>query len=225
MYNMLLVEDEERILFANKIILERKGGYNVQTATTLAEARKCVQENPPDIILLDVMLPDGSGLNFLEELRQGENSNIPVLLLTALSKSSDELKGIVSGGDDYITKPYNNDVLLGRIEMVLRRTYSMPDTLSIGSIKIDTAAKKAFFNDEDMGLAPKEYSLLELFVQQPEKIMSAEHLYEKAWGQKMLGDDTTLRKTISVLRTKLLESDTGYTITASRGEGYYLEHV
>ena len=221
MYNVLLLEDEERILFANKIILERKGGYSVQTAVNLAEARKCVQDNPPDIIVLDVMLPDGNGLDFLEELRR--DKNIPVLLLTALSESGDELKGIAAGGDDYITKPYNNDVLLGRLEMVLRRTYSMPDTLSVGGVKIDTAAKKAFFNGEDMGLTPKEYSLLERFAQQPEKVMSADYLYEKAWGQKMLGDDKTLRKTISSLRTKLLELDTGYTITVSRGEGYYLE--
>ena len=119
MYNVLLVEDEERILFANKIILERKGGYTVQTAMNLTEARKCIQENPSDIIILDIMLPDGSGLDFLEELRR--DKNIPVILLTALSESSDELKGITAGGDDYITKPYNNDVLLGRIEMVLRR--------------------------------------------------------------------------------------------------------
>jgi DNA-binding response OmpR family regulator len=178
MYKVLLVEDEERILFANKIILERKGGYAVQTAMNLAEARKCVQENRPEIIVLDIMLPDGSGLHFLEELRR--DKNIPVLLLTALSESGDELKGIAAGGDDYITKPYNNDVLLGRIEMVLRRTYSMPETLSIGGIKIDTAAKKAFFNGEDMGLTPKEYSLLERFAGQPEKVMSADSLYEKA---------------------------------------------
>jgi len=223
MYKVLLVEDEERILFANKIILERKGGYAVQSAVNIAEARICVQENQPDIIVLDIMLPDGSGLDFLEELRR--DKNIPVLLLTALSESSDEVKGIAAGGDDYITKPYNNDVLLGRIEMVLRRTYSIPETLTIGGIKIDIAAKKAFFNDEDMGLTPKEYSLLERFVQQPEKILSADNLYEKAWGQKMLGDDTTLRKTISALRTKLLELEAGYTITVSRGEGYYLERM
>ncbi|MCL2204419.1 MAG: response regulator transcription factor [Defluviitaleaceae bacterium] len=223
MYNVLLVEDEERILFANKIILERKGGYNVQTAVNLAEARKCVQENQPDIIILDIMLPDGSGLDFLEELRR--DKNIPVLLLTALSESGDELKGIAAGGDDYITKPYNNDVLLGRIEMVLRRTYSIPDTLTIGGIKIDIAAKKAFFNGEDMGFTPKEYSLFERFAGQPEKVMSADYLYEKAWGQKMLGDDSTLRKTISSLRTKLLELDAGFTITVSRGEGYYLERT
>ncbi|MCL2216880.1 MAG: diguanylate cyclase [Defluviitaleaceae bacterium] len=121
------MEDEQRILFANKIILERKGGYGVQTATNLAEARKCVSENPPDIIVLDIMLPDGSGLDFLEELRR--DSGIPVLLLTALSESADELKGIAAGGDDYITKPYNNDVLLGRIEMALRRAYSTPESL------------------------------------------------------------------------------------------------
>lgn len=221
MHNILLVEDEERILFANKIILEMHGGYTVQTAVNLAEARKCVQENPPDIIVLDIMLPDGSGLDFLKELRR--DKNIPVLLLTALSESGDELKGITAGGDDYITKPYNNDVLLGRIEMVLRRTYSIPETLSVGGIKIDTAAKKAYINGEDIGLPPKEYSLLEQFAQNPGKVMSAEYLYEKVWGQKMMGDDKALRTAVSGLRVKL--DGTGYIITSVRGEGYLLEQA
>jgi len=223
LYSILLVEDEKDIQFANKIILERRGGYKVRLAMNLAEARQCIMESEPDIIILDIMLPDGSGLDFLKELRK--EKNIPVLILTALSESGDELKGIQSGGDDYITKPYDNDILLARIDMVLRRANSIPDKLIIGRIKIETASKRAYANDKDMGLMSKEFSLLEQFIQYPQKIMSAEYLYEKVWGQKMIGDDRTLRTTISSLRAKLHDFNAGHTIISSRGEGYYLEKV
>ena len=223
MRNILLVEDQKDIQIANKIILERRGGYNVRLAMNLAEARQNIKELVPDLIVLDIMLPDGSGLDFLAELRNDFNLNIPVLLLTALSETSDELKGILAGGDDYITKPYDNKILLARIERSLQRVRQMPASLSIGKIKIDTASKRAYVDGKDMTLNSKEISLLEQFVQNPQKIMTSEYLYEKIWGQKMLSDDTALRKAISSLRIKLQEVGAEYTITVSRGEGYYFE--
>ena len=223
MRKVLLIEDDEKILYANKIILERRGGYHVQLAETLAKAQQIVSQTPPDIILLDIMLPDGSGLVFLRELRL--SLDIPVLLLTALDTSGDVVNGLAAGGDDYLSKPYDNNVLLGRIDAVLRRTYKMPEQLSIGKITIDTASKRVYINEQDLGVNPKEFSLLVQFVQHPDREMSAEYLYEKIWGQKMCGDDRTLRQTISSLRTKLSDFDTGYTIASLRGEGYYFGRV
>jgi len=215
---LLLVEDEPLVQANNKKILERRG-YSIRQAYTLAEARTIITGEPPSAIVLDILLPDGSGLDFLYELRQ--TSNIPVLMLTAMGTPQDIVKGLETGGDDYLTKPYELPVFLMRVQALLRRASLIPETLRVGPIRIDTASNKAYFNDDDMGLSPKESSLLQQFIQNPDKILSAEYLYEKVWGQKMPGEDKTLKVAISKLRTKLTDSD--YTITSSRGEGYYFE--
>lgn len=221
MRNILLVEDDKKIQFANKIIFEQIGGYNVLLDETLAEAHKIVAESPLDVIVLDIMLPDGSGLDFLRELRRSKN--IPVLLLTALGTSKDVVDGLAAGGDDYLAKPYDTNVLLSRIDAIMRRAYAVPEQLGIGRITIDMASKRAFVDGKDLGLNIKEYSLLEQFVQYPEKVMSAEYLYEKVWGQKMFGDENALKNRLSILRKRLDETSAGYTITTVRHKGYYLE--
>jgi len=215
---LLLVEDDPRIQANNKKILEREG-YSLKQALTLREARSVIAEEPPCAIVLDIQLPDGSGLDFLRELRK--TSTVPVLMLTGMSTPQDIVKGLEAGGDDYLPKPYEFPVFLARIKTLLRRAAIMPERLSIGPIRIDTASGKAYVGGEDMGLQPKESALLLQFIQQPEEILSAEYLYEKVWGQKMLDDVNSLRAATSKLRSKLAGS--GYTITSSRGEGYCFE--
>ncbi|MCL2495999.1 MAG: response regulator transcription factor [Clostridiales bacterium] len=217
---LLLVEDEPLVQANNKRILERRG-YATRQAYTLAEARAIIAEDAPGAIVLDILLPDGNGLDFLRELRQ--NSNIPVLMLTSMGTPQDIIHGLEIGGDDYMTKPYELPVFIMRIQALLRRAAMIPETLRVGPIRIDTASSKAYYNDGDMGLSPKESFLLQQFIQNPDKILSAEYLYEKVWGEKMAGEDNTLKVAISKLRTKLTDSD--YTITASRGEGYYFEMI
>jgi DNA-binding response OmpR family regulator len=223
MYNILLVEDEEDILLANKILFERRGGYIVRTAKSLAEAAEHLDDYVPDAIVLDVNLPDGNGLEFLKELRGKKSIDVPVLILTALSDSSDEIKALQAGGDDYISKPFDNAILLARLKRLLQRAMQMPETLVRGSLRVETSSKKAYANGEDMCLPAKEYSLLEMFLQHPERIIPAVHLYEKIWGAKWQGDDKALKSTISKLRSALTKYDADFTITSSRGEGYYLE--
>jgi len=215
---LLLVEDELLVQANNKKILQRRG-YLIRQAYTLAEAREIIAGEAPRAIVLDIQLPDGSGLDFLTELRR--TSNVPVLMLTALGTSYDIIRGLEAGGDDYLTKPYDLAVFLMRVEALLRRSAIVPDTLETGSLKLDPSSGKAYVNGGDMVLPQKEYALLQQFVQHTERILSAEHLYEKVWGQEMLDDDKSLKVAISKLRAKL--SGSGYTITASRGEGYYLE--
>jgi len=215
---LLLVEDEPLVQMNNKKILQRRG-YLLKQAFSLAEARAIIAEDAPRAIVLDIMLPDGSGLDLLSELRQ--TSHVPVLLLTAMGTSQDIIRGLEAGGDDYLTKPYDLAVFLMRVEALLRRSSLVPDTLEMGALKLDPASGKAYIGGEDLILPQKEYALLQQFVQYPEKIISADNLYEKVWGQEMLDDDKSLKVAISKLRTKLAGS--GYTITASRGEGYYLE--
>ncbi|MDR0491158.1 MAG: response regulator transcription factor [Oscillospiraceae bacterium] len=215
---LLLVEDDPRIQTNNKKILEREG-YSLKQALTLREARSVIAEEPPCAIVLDIQLPDGSGLDFLRELRK--TSNVPVLMLTGMGTPQDIVKGLEAGGDDYLPKPYEFPVFLARVQTLLRRASIMPETLSIGPIRIDTASGKAYVGGEEMGLSQKEYALLQLFIQQPGEILSAEYLYEKAWGQKLAGDENALRMGVSRLRSKL--ADSGYTIASSRGEGYCFE--
>jgi len=215
---LLLVEDEPMVQENNKKILSRRG-YLIRQAFTLAQARSIIAAEAPRAIVLDIQLPDGSGLELLHELRQ--TSNVPVLMLTAMGTSHDIVRGLEAGGDDYLTKPYDLAVFLMRVEALLRRSSIVPDVLEAGPLKLDPASGKAYINGEDLILPQKEYSLLQQFVQHPERILSAEYLYEKVWGQEMLDDDKSLKVAVSKLRAKLTCS--GYTITASRGEGYYLE--
>ena len=215
---LLLVEDEPSVQANNKKILNRRG-YALRQAFTLAEARAHIREELPRAVVLDIQLPDGSGLELLHELRQ--TSNIPVLMLTAMGTPQDIIRGLEGGGDDYLTKPYELAVFLMRVEALLRRASIVPEVLGIGPLKLDPASVKAFINGEDMALSQKEYSLLQQFVQNTEKILSAEYLYKKVWGQEMLDDDNALKVAISKLRAKL--ADSGYTITVSRGKGYYFE--
>ena len=217
---LLLVEDEPNVQAPNKRILERRG-YSIRLAYTLAEAREIIASEQPRAIVLDIGLPDGSGLDFLNELRK--TSNIPVLILTAMGTPQDIVNGLEAGGDDYLTKPYELSVFLKRVQTLLRRASIVPDSLSIGPIRIDTASGKAYLNGEDMGLSQKEYSLLQLLAQHPEELLSPEYLYEKVCGQKMSGDDNALKMALSRLRTRLKGS--GWTIASSRGEGYCFERV
>jgi len=215
---LLLIEDEPVVQTNNKMILMRRK-HSLRQAYSLAEARSIISAEPPSAIVLDIQLPDGSGLDFLKELRK--TSNIPVLLLTAMSTPTDVIRGLESGGDDYLSKPYDLSVFLMRVEALLRRSSMIPEMLRVGPLKLEPASGKAYLHGEDMTLSQKEYSLLQQFVQHPEKIMSADNLYEKVWGHGMLEDDNSLKVAVSKLRTKL--SGSGYTITASRGEGYYFE--
>jgi len=218
---ILLVEDNLKLLDANRRLLECEG-YETLTAKNLSEARGRLKETTVDGIVLDIMLPDGSGLDFLKELRDA-SSNIPVLLLTALNTPEDVVRGLKSGGDDYMPKPINIEELVARVEALMRRAARVPETIVKGSLKLDIAAGQAFLDDKDMLLTQKEFSLLLLFVQNDGRAMSADYLYEKVWRHPMNEDNRALKKHLSNLRKKLEEEDCGYQIIATRGEGYCFE--
>jgi len=217
---LLLIEDEPAVQANNMKILQRHG-YKVKQAYTLEEAKTFIGEEPPAGIILDLRLPDGNGLDFLTKLRK--KSDIPVLILTAHGSPEDVILGFDLGTDDYLTKPYDLSVFLVRVENLLRRASVVPETLEYGLIKLYPASGTALLDGEDMMLSQKEYSILQLMVQNPEKVLSAEYIYEKVWNQEMLESDTSLKVAIARLRKKLINS--AYTITASRGEGYYLERT
>ena len=217
---LLVVEDEPAVQFNNTKILQRRG-YKIRQAYTLAEAWEIIAKEPPAGIILDLLLPDGHGLDLLNELRK--TSDIPVLILTAMGTTEDIIRGFEAGGDDYLTKPYELSVFLTRVEALLRRAASVPDTVEFGSMKLFPAAGRVIIDGEEIALSQKEYSILQLLVQNPNKLLSAEYLYRMVWGYEITENDNSIKVAISKLRTKL--ADTGYTVTASRGEGYYLERT
>jgi DNA-binding response OmpR family regulator len=216
---ILVVEDDEKLLKANCRLLE-SAGYETMTAKDAAEARERVKKTAPDCVVLDILLPGGaSGLDFLEELRA--SSGVPVLLLTSLGAAEDIVRGLAAGGDDYLPKPFNIDVFLARVEALMRRASRMPEILTRGPLRLDISASQAFLNGEDLLLTQKEFSLLLFFAQNEGRVISAEVLYEKLWGQPMADDPRAVKYHISRLRKKIAPG--GYDITfqhGGRGEGY-----
>ena len=215
---ILLVEGNEQILRGNERMLKRRG-YDVTTAMTLREARDWVRETRLDAIVLDIMLPDGSGLDFMREIRQ--TSNVPILLLTGLTTPEDIVRGLREGGDDYITKPYDFPVLLARIEAMLRRAGRMPESLTKGSLKLDVVSGQVFCGGENLLLTQKDFALLLLFMQNEDKAITAAYLYEKVWKAPLSEDKQAIKSAISRLRKKLTGS--GYMISTQRNEGYVFE--
>ena len=218
--HILLVEDNQEIQLANKDMLALLG-YTVTLAMSLAEARSALENESPDAVVLDIMLPDGSGLDFLTELRA--HSHVPVLMLTALGTSDDTVTGFSIGADDYIAKPYDYKVLAARIEALLRRAERMPETLQKGSLKLDIMASKAFLQGDDLLLTQKEFAMLLVFAQNEDKLVSDEYLYEKIWSGTFNDDPVALRNTVSRLRKKLVNSE--YTVSVARGEGYLFGRI
>jgi len=215
---ILLVEDNGQILHGNQRMLRRRG-YDVATALTLYEARERLREAAPDAIVLDIMLPDGSGLDFMREIRR--ESNLPILLLTGLTTPDDIIRGLNEGGDDYLTKPYDFGVLLARVEALLRRAGRFPDTVRKGPLQLDIMSGRALMRGEDLLLTHKDFALLLLFTQNEGRAMRAEYLYEKLWKTPMESDTQAVKSAVSRLRKKLAGS--GYSISVRRGEGYLFE--
>lgn len=215
---VLLVEDNEELNTANSRVLKLRG-YEVLTALTLREAREQLVRTEPDVILLDVMLPDGDGFSFCEEIR--EQTSAHILFLTAKVGHEDMVRGLTGGGDDYISKPFHPEELLARVSAAMRRRkMDRPpvQTLVKGDLTLDIVASQAFLNTVNLSLTPKEFCLLLLLMQKEGKAVCAEVLYEKVWKAPLLGDKNAIQAAVSKLRQKLEPS--GYTIHSQRGQGY-----
>lgn len=217
---ILLIEDNEKIMQGNKRMLEWEG-YTIDTAATLSEAHTKLNAHRPALIILDIMLPDGSGLDLMRELRESTDAGIPILLLTGLTTQEDILYGLRSGGDDYLTKPYDFNILLARSEALLRRSERVPEFITRGRLVLDVAAGVAFIDGMDLLLAKKEFALLLIFVQNPDRFLDGEYLYEKVWKQPLAGDANALKSSIKRLRSKI--DGSGWQIEWSRGGGYCFE--
>jgi DNA-binding response OmpR family regulator len=218
---VLLVEDNEKLNAINRRALEG-AGHKVLTALTLAEARERLGANDPEVILLDVLLPDGSGIDFCGEIRGDTDAHI--LFLTSRTEHEDRIRGLDTGGDDYITKPYKLEEMLSRVRAAMRRRGMPPArVITREPLTLDTVAAQALLNGADMLLTGKEFALLLLLVQNEGKPISKEYLYETVWKAPMAGDGNALWKQLSTLKKKLDTGGGAVALTASRGNGYMLK--
>ena len=217
---LLLVEDNPHIMDANSEALKLEG-YRVLEAETVNQAKILYEQESPDLIVLDIMLPDGDGITFCKELRR--ESKTPVLFLTALGQKDERLEGLRAGGDDYLSKPYDIDELIVRIAAILRRSDSVPDIITKGNLVIKIPSNEVVVNGKTIRLSQNEFSLLLLFVQNEDKILDEAALYEKIWGQPMGNDNRAVQNAISRLRRSI--EGAGYEIIKVRSKGYTIGRV
>ena len=206
MYTVLVCDDEQDIVDALRIYLTAEG-YHVLIAGNGKEAVKLATENTVHLVLLDVMMPSMDGISATAKIR--ETGNMPIVLLTAKSESSDKILGLGIGADDYITKPFDPAELLARVKAQLRRYSSlgsMPHRESlfeVNGLVLDDNAKKVTLHDENISLTPKEYEILMLLMSFPDKVFSSKEIYRRVWNENPVGADGTVAVHIRHLREKI----------------------
>jgi two-component system response regulator MprA len=217
---VLIIEDDEQIL---KFL--RRGlayeGYQVDTAMDGPSGLAIARDNPPDVVVLDLMLPGMDGLEVCRRLRAG--GPVPILILTAKDTLNDRIQGLDMGADDYMVKPFNLDELLARIRALLRRSQpAHPQVLRFADLTLDTGTRQAVRGDKVIPLTAKEYELLELFMRSPRQVITRETIFDKVWGYDFGGESNIIEVYIRYLRQKLEEGGQPRLLHTVRGMGYVL---
>ncbi|HOT92483.1 MAG TPA: response regulator transcription factor [Anaerolineae bacterium] len=223
----ILVVDDDALLRRSLAFNLEQAGYRAETAGTAEDALAKVRLDPPDLILLDIGLPGMDGLDALRTLRQ--QLNVPVIFLTARRRELDEVLGLELGADDYITKPFDFDVLLAHIKAVLRRAGNAltkppePEPLVVGDLVIDPTAHTVTVAGRPVDLAPREFDLLTVLAQEAGRVLSVDELLARVWGAEYIGEPQVVYVHIRWLREKL-EPDPQHPqrIVTVRGVGYKL---
>jgi DNA-binding response OmpR family regulator len=218
MPNILIVDDEPNIIELAKLYLEREG-FKVEGVSTGKDALTRQETGKPDLIVLDLMLPDIDGFDVCRRIRT--KSNVPILMLTARKEDVDKIVGLELGADDYLTKPFNPRELVARVKAILRRNQSPTkpsSTLTLGKLTIDTARHEVTSNGKPVSLRTKEFALLVTMAQNPGIVFSREKLLEMVWGYDYYGETRTVDVHINHLRDKIAGS--GVDIETLRGSGY-----
>jgi len=221
----ILIVDDDALLRRSLAFNLEKAGYTVATAATAEDALAAVRLEPPDLILLDIGLPGMDGLDGLRALRA--QMTVPVIFVTARRRQLDEVLGLELGADDYITKPFDMDVLLARIKVVLRRAAPPPSTppppLVIGDLVVDMAAHTVMLRGQPVELAPREFDLLAALAQEAGRVLSVEELLARVWGAEYTGEPQVVYVHIRWLREKLEDDPHApQRIVTVRGVGYKL---
>lgn len=223
--SVLIVEDEPAVVTLIQYNLEREG-FDVGVARDGREAVVSVDENPPDIIVLDWMLPELTGLEVCRQLRRKPaTKGIPIILLTARGEEADKIRGLDSGADDYITKPFSPAELIARINALLRRARPVlaDEKLYVADISMDLAAHRVHRSGEEIRLGPTEFRLLRHFLEYPGRVFSREQLLDAVWGRDVYVEPRTVDVHIRRLRKALNEQGGIDVIRTVRSAGYALE--
>jgi len=230
MADVLVVEDEQSLLHTLRYNLSR-AGHAVRLCTDGARALEMVRENPPDLMLLDLMLPGMDGLEVCRHVRRDTSnpvvSYVPILMLTARDGEIDKVVGLEVGADDYMTKPFSMHELLARVKALLRRAEmgsppgDMPLRLVSGNLQLDVAAHRAACNGQVLHLKPREFDLLAYFLRHRGQVLTRERLLRNVWGYEYAGDTRTVDVHVRWLRGKI-EPDPAdpSRIETVRGVGY-----
>lgn len=222
MTKVLLVEDEAPIRDMVRFALSREG-IEMAEADSVASALSYLEGQLPDLILLDWMLPDESGLSMLRRLRKAEQwARIPVMMLTARAEESYKVQGLESGADDYVTKPFSPKELMARIKAVLRRSEGREQdgTLKIGDLTLMPAAHRVVAHGKNIDLGPTEFRLLSFFMTHADRVFSRSQLLDYVWTTDADVEDRTVDVSIRRLRKALADVDCEEMVRTVRGAGY-----
>lgn len=222
---VLIVEDEEAIATLLDYNLAKED-CDTRIAKDGEDALLKVSEFHPDIVILDWMLPKISGIEVCRRLRQApETRNIPIIMLTARSEESDRIRGLETGADDYLTKPFSTAELMARVRAVLRRIRPalVEDTVSYGDIKVDRTAHRVWREEKEIHLGPTEFRLLDHLIQHPSRVFSREQLLNAVWGSDVFVEVRTVDVHVGRLRKALTKFDHADPIRTVRAAGYSLD--
>ena len=217
---VLVVDDDPAVLsgLRRALVLE---GYDVDVAEDGETALAVAQDQSPDLVVLDVMLPGLDGMTVCQRLRA--RATTPILMLTARDTVHDRVAGLDSGADDYLVKPFALDELLARTRALLRRAYpEAGNVLELADLRLNLDTREAFRDGEPLRLSPREFELLALFLRHPRRVLSREQLCQHVWGYAFEGESNFIDVAIKELRRKLEEGDRPRLIQTVRGYGYAL---
>jgi two-component system response regulator MprA len=218
---VLVIEDEARIaqLVERSLIYE---GYRVNVARDGMTGLGIARDNPPDLVILDWMLPGIDGLEVCRRLRAA--GDVPILMLTAKDEVGDRISGLDAGADDYLVKPFSADELMARVRALLRRVQpaSRPELLRFGDLSLDTGTHRAYRNDRAIDLTAKEYELLELFMRNPRQVLTRDVIFDRVWSYDFGGESNIIEVYVRYLRQKTESEGETRLLHTVRGVGYVL---
>ncbi|MFI3214098.1 MAG: response regulator transcription factor [Eubacteriales bacterium] len=222
MATILLIDDNAHIMKINEKALKMRG-YEVLYANCISKASELLLFHDVDLIILDIMLPDGNGVEFCRKIK--EKYGMPILFLSALGENNDVIAGLRAGADDYLAKPYDLEVLIARVEARIRNVVGamQPKILKIGQLEMNQTAFVAKLNGKDLLLTPKEFAVLLVLVQNINCVVRKEDIFQCVWGTDIGVKETALWTVVSRLKKKLLPEVSGIVITLKKSEGYLLE--
>ncbi|MDP3009189.1 MAG: phosphate regulon transcriptional regulator PhoB [Methylococcales bacterium] len=220
--NILVVEDEDAIRAMLIMVLEQ-AGFSPIAAADAQEAQKALEEDLPDLILLDWMLPGISGVEWARRLKKEPMyRDIAIILLTARGEEEDKVRGLEIGADDYVTKPFSPKELVARIRAVLRRTGKLQGSTSVvlGDLTLDTEQHRLTVGDQQLEVSPTEFRLMHFFMTHPDKVYSRTQLLDQVWGRSVYIEERTIDVHIRRLRKILAEHNREELVQTVRGFGY-----